>query len=234
MNITHCYWQIDKKLGAWPLSHDNAVGGQLPAMMKRRLTPLGRQAIEMLYKGASCNSSAQAEIPWVISGQHADTNRKIRLLSSLAKKEPVSPTDFSMSVHNAIIGAFSIATKNKQMHTAVAGSAASFEMGLLEAFALQQDKKSPVGYIYYDALLPLDFTEMYETDYPVICFAMILTNDDPDQAQRLQVRYASGEKSTAAMSANSIISLVEYLESNEKVHKIPIPGGSIVMARSGL
>ncbi len=57
-----------------------------------------------------------------------------------------------MSVHNAIIGVFSIATGNTQAHSALAGGNASFEAGLLESIVLLKEKGGSVGYVYYDYL----------------------------------------------------------------------------------
>jgi hypothetical protein len=227
MIITHCYWQLDKKTGTWPGTDNHQETSQLPAMMKRRLTPLGRQAIEMLYKHIT-----QAEIPWIISCQHADAIRKVRLLSSIAKKELISPTDFSLSVHNAIIGIFSIATQNKQMHTAITGSDASFETGLLEALALQIDKKCTVGYIYYDAFLPKQLIEIDAEDYPITCIAMIFS--EQKNAQALQISYTKNEKSVADPQPNKIKAFVDYLESDEQIHTISTSGGNIFLARVGL
>src|ERR1700691_2625239 len=110
MQVT-CCWKMGEETGSWPIGEPERNLRQLPTMMQRRLTPLGRTAAGMLHNSSSRSNSEQ--IPWVVSCRHGDLHRMINLLSSLARNEPLSPTEFSMSVHNAIIGAFSIATKNK-------------------------------------------------------------------------------------------------------------------------
>lgn len=231
MNITHCHWHINEKTGIWPSTH-HAAPVDLPMMIKRRLTALGRQAIELLYQA----NDQKKPIPWVIASRHADTLRKTRLLTCLAKKELVSPTDFGMSVHNAIIGTFSIATKNKEMHTAVSGSENTFESGLLEAYALQKDKKSTVGYLYYDTFLPDQLIGTSVQSYPTAYFAMILA-EEKGQAGQLTLKYISTssenteQKTTTNNDINKLISLIHFLEHHEKNYRISVPGGEMLLER---
>ena len=102
------------------------------------MTPLGRQAVQLIYKSISERNSS---IPWIVACRHGDIEHKLNLLSNLAQDEMLSPTDFSMSVHNAIIGMFSIATDNKHTYSALAGGPNSFEAGLLESIALLKRKR---------------------------------------------------------------------------------------------
>lgn len=227
MNITHCSWHIDHQTGTWPY---NFVDGQeaalLPATLKRRLTPLGRQAITLLYQ---VSSQMTEEITWVVASRRTDISRKIRLLTSLAQQEPLSPTDFSMSVHNAIIGAFSIATHNIRLHTAVAGSEHSFATGLLEAFSLQMTTSSPVGYLYYDALVPYQLEEVEDIDYPIACLAMLLSpyKQHDTSASVLSLRYNTDPQTT--ISPHNIVALINHLQHGTTPYRIPLPGGSFLL-----
>src|SRR3990167_6452217 len=103
MQLKSCYWIRGKETCAWPQSEAEHTQKQLPSSSRRRLTPLGQKTVEMLYRVAN-----QEQISWVVSCRHGDMHRMISLLSSLARNEQLSPTDFSLSVHNAIVGAFSI------------------------------------------------------------------------------------------------------------------------------
>jgi hypothetical protein len=225
MQMTYCYWQLGKKIGSWPPADEESYAHQLPMMLKRRLTLLGRQATEALYR----TSQVVQNIPWVIACQHGDTNRKSRLLTSLAKEEALSPTDFSLSVHNAIIGLFSITTQNKNMHTAITNAECSFEAGLLEAFALQKDKRSTVGYLYYNTSMSGQSIDFYQANHPIICLAMILSEDKP--TGQIQIRYLPEQQTAASTDSDKIASLIEYLENNEKIFTIPTPGASILLER---
>ena len=50
----------------------------------------------------------QPPMPLVYASRHGETTRNFALLSDTAEQQPLSPTQFSLSVHNAIIGLWSI------------------------------------------------------------------------------------------------------------------------------
>jgi hypothetical protein len=154
---------------------------RIPRAMKRRLTPLGRLVIETLYGAVDFieASSLNSEIPWVVSSRHGDGSRVERLLTDISKNELLSPMDFSQSVHNAIAGAFSIVSQNTQMHTAISAGQFSFEMGILEAYALQKKTNGYVGYTYYDEPMPSQYDDIIQGNKgkAPFCLAMILGPD---------------------------------------------------------
>jgi hypothetical protein len=57
-------------------------------------------------------------------------------LSDLANDQPLSPTQFSLSVHNAMIGLWSIMRGETSEMTALAAAGDGLEHGMLEAAAL--------------------------------------------------------------------------------------------------
>jgi hypothetical protein len=92
---------------------------------------------------------------FVFATRHGEFSRTLSLLRTLAADEPVSPADFSLSVHNALAGLLSIASKNQEGHTSLAAAGDTFACGLLEAAAtLAASPKQPVLLVYYDEPLP--------------------------------------------------------------------------------
>ena len=83
MKITHCFWNIENKFGSWP-HHDAPPTGLVPALLRRRLTFLGKQALELLYAGLE--ETANEAMPWIVASRHGDNQRKVRLLTALAKQ----------------------------------------------------------------------------------------------------------------------------------------------------
>jgi hypothetical protein len=70
-----------------------------------------------------------------------------------------SPTDFSMSVHHALLGVLSIHTANHLGHTALSAGTESFGHGLIEAAAcLAERSDEPVILIYADEKLPAPYS----------------------------------------------------------------------------
>jgi hypothetical protein len=239
MQITQCYWKIGENEGSWQQNKSDQIVPLLPAMMRRRLTPFGKMALGSLYKSLSCVNEEKnpRDIQWVVSCRHGDTYRMVQLLSKLEQGELLSPTDFSLSVHNAIIGLFSIEMKNKKMHTALSGAQATFEMGLLEAFALHQESQKSVGYFYYDQPLPEMYRDKVQDDSCEVSILMILDAEDNSGQQSknkvLKFTYTNEQDNKASHGFQTIISLVGFLNNDDKNYKISFSGGAFILERSG-
>lgn len=129
-----------------PASAGYEASTDLPMMLRRRATPVGRAAL-----GAAMGLPAVKEARYILSSRYGELDRTASILSSLVDKEPVSPADFSMSVHHGLAGLLSIALKNTRGHGAVAGGGESFCYGLLEAAScIASRPKEPVILIHYD------------------------------------------------------------------------------------
>jgi hypothetical protein len=122
----------------------------MPPMLRRRAERLGRMALETAYAA----TGGQGMIPTVFCSRHGDVGRTCEMLMALARKEILSPTAFSLSVHNAIGGLFSIASGSNVPFTAIAGGAASVVSGVIEACGLLADGAPEVLLVMYDEPLP--------------------------------------------------------------------------------
>jgi hypothetical protein len=228
MNITTCSWKIAGNVGVFPGVPRAEESVPIPPMMRRRLTALGKMAIEGIYRSVKSleEKGLLHDIRWVTACRNGDTPRMVQLLSNISNEELLSPTDFSMSVHNGLIGMFSIESKNPMPHTALSGADASFEAGLLEAYAIGQESQRPVGFCYYDIPLP----DMYEgKDHGHRSDVFILMILEPDQnagsgSPKLKMRYETYEVSKIE-DAYGLIRFIEFLENDHKSYKLHIPGG---------
>jgi hypothetical protein len=118
----------------------------LPMMLRRRATLVGRAALS-----AAMGLPNVEEARYVLSSRHGELNRTLSILRCLVLKEPVSPADFSMSVHHGLAGLLSIALQNSKGHTAISAGPESFCYGLLEAaVCIVESPAEPVILIYYD------------------------------------------------------------------------------------
>ena len=102
----------------------------LPAMQRRRLSPLARMAFSVAWPLADAHG---APLPLVFMSRHGETPRTYSLLSDVSAQAPLSPTQFSLSVHNAIIGQWSIMRGDTSEMTALAGEGDGLEHAVLEA-----------------------------------------------------------------------------------------------------
>jgi hypothetical protein len=104
----------------------------LPAMQRRRLSRLAR----MVFAVATPLAAGKMPMPLVYASRHGETARTFAILGDLASDEPLSPTQFSLSVHNAIIGLWSIQQNDTSEMTALAAEGDGLEHAVLEASLL--------------------------------------------------------------------------------------------------
>lgn len=88
----------------------------LPAMQRRRLGRMARMAFAVGWP----LSDGHERMPLVFVSRHGETPRTFDILRDLAADEPMSPTQFSLSVHNAVIGLWSILRGETSEMTALA------------------------------------------------------------------------------------------------------------------
>jgi hypothetical protein len=104
----------------------------LPAMQRRRLSRLAR----MVFAVATPLAAGRPAMPLVYASRHGETTRTFAILNELAGEEPLSPTQFSLSVHNAIIGLWSIQQQDTSEMTSLAAEGDGLENAVLEATLL--------------------------------------------------------------------------------------------------
>ncbi|GLQ90278.1 beta-ketoacyl synthase chain length factor [Dyella flagellata] len=104
----------------------------LPPMQRRRLSRLARMTMHAAWP--LCGE--QEQLPFVFASRHGETPRTFALLSEVADGQPLSPTQFGLSVHNAIAGQWSILRGQHGESVALAGEADTFEHAMVEAAAL--------------------------------------------------------------------------------------------------
>ena len=112
----------------------------LPAMQRRRLSRLARMAFSVGWPLAE----GREALPLVFVSRHGETPRTFEILSDLAAEQPLSPTQFSLSVHNAVIGLWSIIRGETSEMTALAAAGDGLEHGLIEACALLNEGAAAV------------------------------------------------------------------------------------------
>ena len=120
---------------------------EMPAMVRRRIDPLGRIALQAAYTAQQDLAIDAA----VFASRWGELERSEALLAQLVAGEPLSPTSFSLSVHNAIAALYSIARKDTGNFSAVSAGAYSTEAGFIEALGLLADGAERVLLVSYDA-----------------------------------------------------------------------------------
>ena len=127
-------WQDWAQAPYCPTAHDDIPRLDfLPPMQRRRLSAMAR----MVFACAWPLAEGQAPMPVVYASRHGETSRGFELLQTLAKGEDLSPTSFGLSVHNAILGQWSIVRQETCESVALSIDGDGAEHAFLEAGALQ-------------------------------------------------------------------------------------------------
>lgn len=146
----------------------------VPVLLRRRVSPLGQKALRAAW---SLPDSSAARL--VFCSRHGELGRTLSILDSLVNQTEVSPADFSLSVHNALLGLLSIARANRHGHTMIAAGTESFGFGMLEALScLAERPAEPVVLAYFDEPLPAPYDAFDHGAPDPIAVALTLTTMD--------------------------------------------------------
>ncbi|MEW5248604.1 beta-ketoacyl synthase chain length factor [Microbulbifer sp. 2201CG32-9] len=124
----------------------------LPMMQRRRLSPLAKAAVAVAYP-----LIGNRDIPLLCCSVHGEALRTYSLLSDVAANDALSPTDFGLSVHNAIAGQLSILCGIQSPALALAGGNYPLQVGLIEAMGVLAEGEQELLLLFYEESLP----EMY-------------------------------------------------------------------------
>jgi hypothetical protein len=144
-------------------------------MLRRRLGPLAKT---LLHVANECAAGLPG-VRLVLASQHGELSYTLAMLRSLAAGEPVSPTLFSLSVHNSPAGIFSILRGDRTPSTAIAAGEETLGHALLEAYCQLDDGEEPVLMVYADAPLPEIYRGYAERPEPRHAVAVLLAHGAP-------------------------------------------------------
>jgi len=185
---------IIQKWAVWPPlqadaeqdSRQEELLAGVPKMLKRRLSPLAK----IVFSAANPCIDEHMRVPAVFSSTHGELAKSFAMMEMLEAGEEISPTAFSLSVHNAIAGLFSMAWRNKLQCTVVAPGEEGLAAAFIEALGLLQEGAEQVLLVFYDEAL-VDF-------YPSAPFKLTA-----DQSCALALRIAkSGEGAALTLSSS--------------------------------
>lgn len=150
-------------------------------LLRRRLNPLNRMAFKV---AESCMAGEMSRPVNVFCSRHGEFSRAVEILNNLASNETVSPTTFSLSVHNTSSSLYSIMNADNSHSSAIAGSEATLESGFLQCWSLlkeqsvaQDSDKNSALLVYCDQVLPDMFLEgnrSLSTENAALAFLMSL------------------------------------------------------------
>lgn len=154
---------------------------QIPMMAARRMSIGSRFAVDA---GLSLLSKHQVDTA-IFTSRHGELERTGRILHALAEDDAISPTEFSMSVHNTAAGWLTIISKNPLPVTSLAAGMDSFQQGLLEAQSMLAGGASRIMLVDFDGEIPSLYAESVNSEFLPYAMAIILAAGDTLQCQRI-------------------------------------------------
>ena len=147
---------------------------ELPPMTRRRIDPLGRAALQAAFWA----QGAEPTGPVVFTSRWGEIARAVSLLRQLAQGEPLSPTAFSLSVHNASSAVYSIARGDTANYSAVSAGPGSAAAGVCEALGLLADGAQQVLVVSVEAPLPDPYGAFETQSVPLRAWAAVIEHGD--------------------------------------------------------
>jgi len=187
---------------------------ELPMMAARRLTSGSKLAVE-----CGLSMLRRHAIDAVLyTSRHGELERNYRILSALATDQPVSPTDFTLSVHNASVGSLTIAAKQPLVSSSLSAGMDTFQQGLCEAICLMQAGYKRILMVDFDGLLPTFYHSRLSENMPTWAFAVAMVFEAGDS---LQCKTQSGSDGEEAALPQSLQFLQHYLRGEDR---FTVPG----------
>lgn len=157
------------------------MGRPMPASLRRRVTPVGRKALECAW--AVLPESGEPRL--VLCSRHGEYGRTFGLLTQIDEEGTASPAEFSLSVHHALAGLLSIATGNRAAHTAVAAGEESFGYGMLEAVTGLMEDGRPAVVMYFDEPPPEIYRPVLGHPLPAAALAVALAPAEAGEGEAM-------------------------------------------------
>lgn len=191
-----CLWQSKETplVDHWPggevlpYNGGDADVGFLPMMQSRRLSPLARAACTVANHCRKING----DMPSVFFSSHGESQYYFEMLDGIAAREDVSPSRFSLCVHNAIAGLSSLHSASFLPTVCLSGGTEGIFAAFLEAGGLLLETPK-VLVVCYEQPLPEAYRAYLVTSKTTWALAMVLTGaGDSGRQLRLTRRASKG------------------------------------------
>lgn len=208
----------DAKASAYPKL------SKVSPMLRRRLDLSGKMAISTLM---DCIDNDR-EIPIVFCSRHGEVARSATMLASMAAGEPVSPTSFSLSVHNAVSGLFSIIRSDQANYITILARKNLMESGIVEASGLLDSGHDKVYLVVSNNVLPECFNDYQDREEVPFAFAWMLSKDGKE---KISLSHSSSCEAPAFQLPQEL-EVFRFFLSGRKELRIPSDDHSWIWSRN--
>lgn len=166
-------WSLWAEAPVCPVGVTEVELQHVPPMARRRFGHLARMAVSVT--DTLLPPALGADIPVVWASRYGDAEKALALLKCQARDEPLSPTAFGLSVHNAVGAQHSILRGMHANAVCVASSHCAPESGVVEAAGLLNDDAQEVLVVCYDEPLPDDYVRFHDEPVAEFAWSVLLT-----------------------------------------------------------
>ncbi len=141
----------------------------VPPLARRRLTGVERAALTVA-KAVYPDPPPSEGLPVVFASRWGEIGTTIDLMRQFHADGEMSPAGFSVSVHNAAPGAFSLFTRNRAGYTAIAARRRTLASGFLEALA----QRTRTLFVYAEESTPAFYRPAFGPEQEAVAVAVRL------------------------------------------------------------
>jgi hypothetical protein len=201
-----------------PLPTQGAPDGRfLPAMLRRRCTPLSKAMLHVAFE--ACPEPERGAVRTVFASRHGENHEAFPLFDLVVSGEPLSPTRFTHTVHNAQAALYSIATGNRCAASAIAGEKDTFGAGLQEALChLEREPDRPTLLVFGE--VPVADFAVDRIGEPLATFAVALLLAQGEEGVPLGYELLASEMEAPAPPWPAALELVRWWHGNERTLEV--------------
>ncbi len=182
------------------------------SLQRRRLSDVSRMAFSV---AARCLDEVEPRPGLVFCSRYGEYPRSFEILAGLARQEPVSPTAFSMSVHNTAASQFSMHRQDRSPCTALAAGEATLETAFVEAWSQIAGRAGgSMIVVYHDQPLPALYRDQETSVTDSLALGMLLSlpaSGGAGRTLRLTWRPSRRQAPAARAAGNPVLAVIRLL-----------------------
>lgn len=190
-------------------------------MLRRRLSQLSKMAVKVAFECLNKESDDFTADRTIFCSRHGELTRTVGLLESLASGTELSPTGFSLSVHNAASGLYSIARGDTAPSVSIAAGRDTFIEGVREAaLLLLEDAVNTVLVVVADEPLPSHLLQYADEKQRSFALALLLSKADVHNGYSFRALY--DQKQEVESKEPQSLGFIQFMLSD--VNSVVMPG----------
>ncbi|MCF6767502.1 beta-ketoacyl synthase chain length factor [Thiotrichales bacterium 19S11-10] len=162
----------------------------IPSQIRRRLSCASKLALSVAITLTERNSEIIENLDYIAFGsQHGELDHTVSILDAVSEKEELSPMKFSLAVHNAAVGLYTIIQKCQLPASSIAANTDTFYMTVLDALmALKESNLQNALIVVFDQAVPDCYEPLSVLYNNPNALGLLVSFDHQDKAPNLRLK----------------------------------------------